>query len=703
VADSRPTAGRGPLDAAELALAAVMAGLTVVIAIVGSLVPHAGPVGVLGAVPLAIVAQRTRLRALVASAFAAGAVGFIVAGLGPVLVVVVCATVGAVVGDLKRRRRGTPWVVGATFVVAPAFGALAVGFFAVFASARRLTLDQVQIATNGFTGFLRHVSLGSFATWWSHAVDVMLAHWWLTVGLLTAAAVACVMATAWICLGAVLARLAWVSTVNRLALAARGGPEESDHIAPLPVRLSGVSYRYPRADHDALRGIDLTIGSGEFVAVVGPNGSGKSTLARLLAGVPPTGGDVHRPGSTGLGRPGGVALVAQRPESQILGVRVDDDVTWGLPESERPDVASLLATVGLGGMEGRDTSTLSGGELQRLAVAGALAHRPALLVSDESTAMIDPDGSHDLMEVLRRLPSQFSMTVVHVTHREAEAAMADRVIRLEHGSQAPGTAVPAVTRVRARPPIAGEGQRALRPLRDQSRMRGDDLLRCVLRARGLSHTYAPGTPWAQPALRDVDLAIGEADGVLIVGENGSGKTTLAWALAGLLKPTSGVCELDDEPVVRQVGRVALAFQHARLQLQRPTLLSDVRAASGAGRAEAEEALMLVGLDPERFGPRPVEQLSGGQVRRAALAGLLARQPRVLILDEPLAGLDEEGRAGMLELMAGLRREGRTLVVISHDLDELGQVCPTTVELVGGRVVPAPERRPMPALDEVGVT
>jgi energy-coupling factor transport system ATP-binding protein len=95
-----------------------------------------------------------------------------------------------------------------------------------------------------------------------------------------------------------------------------------------------------------------------------------------------------------------------------------------------------------------------------------------------------------------------------------------------------------------------------------------------------------------------------------------------------------------------------------------------------------------------------------------LAGLLARHPRVLILDEPLAGLDEEGRAGMLELMSGLRIEGRTLVVISHDLDELGQVCPTTVELVGGRVVAAPEppeppelpeRRPSPALDDAGVT
>ena len=135
-----------------------MAGLTVVIALVGSLVPHAGPVGVLGAVPLAIVAQRRAApgpwsrvplpREPWGSSWPAS---------DPVLVVVVCATVGAVVGGLKRRQRGTPWVVGATFVVAPAFGALAVGFFAVFASARRLTFDQVQIATNGFTGFLRHV------------------------------------------------------------------------------------------------------------------------------------------------------------------------------------------------------------------------------------------------------------------------------------------------------------------------------------------------------------------------------------------------------------------------------------------------------------------------------------------------------------------------------------------------------------------
>jgi energy-coupling factor transport system ATP-binding protein len=165
-----PIARNGPLDAAEVALAAVMASLTVVVAIVGSLVPHAGPIGALGAVPLAIVAQRHRFRALAASAFAAGTVGFIMAGFGPVVMVAVCATVSAVVGALKSRGRGTPWVIAATFIVAPAFGALAVGFLMLFASARRMALAQIQISTRGFSAFLDRVSLGSIATQWNHFV-----------------------------------------------------------------------------------------------------------------------------------------------------------------------------------------------------------------------------------------------------------------------------------------------------------------------------------------------------------------------------------------------------------------------------------------------------------------------------------------------------------------------------------------------------
>src|SRR5580692_2629057 len=147
--------GRGPLEAEELALAAVMASVTVAISLVGSLIPHAGPIAILGAVPLAIVSLRHRLRALLASAFAAATVGFIVAGFGPLAMVVVCATIGAVVGSLKRRGRGTPWVIAASLVVGPVFGAVTVGVLLVFSSARRLAFDQIQISTRGVSGILR--------------------------------------------------------------------------------------------------------------------------------------------------------------------------------------------------------------------------------------------------------------------------------------------------------------------------------------------------------------------------------------------------------------------------------------------------------------------------------------------------------------------------------------------------------------------
>ncbi|HEX4218932.1 MAG TPA: ABC transporter ATP-binding protein, partial [Acidimicrobiales bacterium] len=281
---------------------------------------------------------------------------------------------------------------------------------------------------------------------------------------------------------------------------------------------------------------------------------------------------------------------------------------------------------------------------------------------------------------------RFPMAVVHVTHREAEVGLADRVVHLAAGVQSEpptGNGPPPVPARVARPPIDDhDGSRGPRPEGSPH-----ERPRVVLRAVGLRHTYSEGTPWAQPALRGVDLEIGEGDAVLVTGGNGSGKTTLAWALAGLLRPTAGICEVDGLPVVGQVGRVAMSFQHARLQLLRPRVLADVRAASGADRETAEQALELVGLDPERFGGSAIEQLSGGQLRRASLAGLLARRPRVLVLDEPFAGLDDEGRIGMVGLLERLRRhEGRTLVVISHDLEGLTGVCPRTMELADGLVV-----------------
>ena len=171
--------------------------------------------------------------------------------------------------------------------------------------------------------------------------------------------------------------------------------------------------------------------------MVGHNGSGKSTLARLLAGRTPTAGRLARPGAPALGRPGGTAMVFQRPETQVLGVRVADDLRWGLPPAHPVDVDALLAAVGLAGFALRETATLSGGELQRLAIAAALARGPALLISDESTTMLDPDGRRLVMEVLRGLPDQGTAVVPLSQCRRFEVENRDSAGRAVHrGSRA---------------------------------------------------------------------------------------------------------------------------------------------------------------------------------------------------------------------------------------------------------------------------
>jgi energy-coupling factor transport system ATP-binding protein len=206
----------------------------------------------------------------------------------------------------------------------------------------------------------------------------------------------------------------------------------------------------------------------------------------------------------------------------------------------------------------------------------------------------------------------------------------------------------------------------------------------LLRVRELGFVYANGTPWARRALDGVDLDLRRGEGIVVTGDNGSGKSTLAWILAGLLVPTEGEVLLNGQEVTAGTGAVGISFQHARLQLIRPTVLSDV--AYGADKDGAVAALRSVGLDPVTMGPRRVDELSGGEQRRVALAGLLVRDPVLLVLDEPYAGLDDEARAGLAAILARLREErDMATLVVSHDLDNAELLGYRMVVLEAGRV------------------
>ncbi len=646
-----------------------MGSLCAAIAIIAVALPHAGGLGLLGAVPMGLLAYRYRIRVLITGAVAAAMIGFLVVGLGGLGAVTLCAYVGALAGIAKRRRRGAPTVIAASIGAGAVLGTGVVIALTVLVRLRQLVFHAITAATDGAATLMARVAaLQPAARELKLFFAEALNYWqWLVLAyavvMITGASV-----IGWWALSRVLERLRGIPDVHKLDAPVGTGP-----IQPVPVRMEGVRLRYPHADHDALRAISLDVSPGEHVAVIGANGAGKTTLMLIMAGREPTSGTVERPGAVGLGQLGGTAVVMQHPESQVLGTRVADDVVWGLPPGTKTDVGRLLGEVGLAGLAERDTGGLSGGELQRLAVAAALAREPALLIADEVTSMVDPQGRDALLSVLSGLTDRHRTALVHITHYNDEAEYADRTINLSDSLD--NTAM--VETAPAPAPTLAAGHQHHAP---------------VLELAGVGHEHGSGSPWAQTALRDVSFVVHEGDGLLIHGGNGSGKSTLAWIMAGLTVPTTGTCLLDERLASEQVGAVALQFQAARLQLMRSRVDLEVASAGGFSHddhARVSAALAVVGLD-SALAKRRIDQLSGGQMRRVVLAGLLARSPRVLILDEPLAGLDAASQRGLVRLLADRRRDtGLTVVVISHDFAGLEELCPRTLHLRDGVLEQAP--------------
>ena len=535
-----------------------------------------------------------------------------------------------------------------------------------------------------------------------------------------------------------------------------------------------VKFSYPGAEGVwALNGIDLTVRKGEFLSVIGHNGSGKSTLARLVNGLlEPDRGKIEvlglnvAEGKNALEVRKHVGIVFQNPDNQMVASIVEDDVAFG-PENigiEREEIGRriewALEAVGMEKFRHSTPTRLSGGQKQRIAIAGVLAIKPEIIILDESTAMLDPKGRREVIEVIKRLNKEEGMTVILITHFMEEALLADRTVVLNRGEivlsgtpeeifengdklEAYNLCLPRITEIVNTLNGAGMSvKNVLRPeelsqsIVENFKNKGiekatssparEEVLNSAhewdIDVKNLTFTYSKKSPFATKALKGIDLHIDEGEFFGVIGHTGSGKSTLVQHLNALIKlpqaekryrkkrvkkgqtppilPEIRICEYDlsqkkcDFRKLR--SDVGMVFQYPEYQLFAETVFADVAFGlknfkKGLAPEQIEEAVRssieMVGLDYNEIKDKSPFDLSGGQKRRVAIAGVIVTRPKILILDEPAAGLDPLGKREIIALLHKLHKEWcRTVIIVSHDMDEVAENCTKAVVISEGQAV-----------------
>jgi energy-coupling factor transport system ATP-binding protein len=458
----------------------------------------------------------------------------------------------------------------------------------------------------------------------------------------------------------------------------------------LRIRNLTVSYRPGDSDsRPAIEDLSLDIDSGEYVAVLGANGSGKSTFVSCINGLlkPPPGSVLFSDGrSPGLDSSNEADLeairrlcgtVMQNPEDQIIATVVEEDAAFGpsnmglpLPEVKRRVDASL-SVLGLEALCNRSVETLSDGEKQRLALAGVLAMEPQFLLLDEAASMIDPRGRSSFLNTLDTL-NGLGKTIITVTHSLEEALRAKRSVVLHKGRlEFDGSA----TDLLQRPEIADWGFRTIsvNPLNAQK-----------------SAPFSPSPPLIsfnvvshRDRLHGITLSIPRGATVALIGKSGAGKSTLLKHINALLLPDNGSVSVDGKDTrdkktpLRDFRFISgLAVQNPENALFESYVADDTAYGpqnkglrGDALRNCVASALSKSGLPPEQYMERETANLSGGEKRRVAIAGVLALDSPVLLLDEASAALDGQGRETIASLIAQSQACGKTVIAATHSMEE----------------------------------
>ena len=514
------------------------------------------------------------------------------------------------------------------------------------------------------------------------------------------------------------------------------------------INIKGLSHKFNIKDKDgnkvgenwAVKDVDFLADKGEMIAILGRNGSGKSTFARHLNGLlVPHEGTVIIGGQdlskvsvlSSIRRQ--VGMVFQNPDNQIVGNTLAEDVGFGLENLGMSSadiwdkIDKMLELTGLAAYKYSNTSRISGGQKQRLAIASAMAMTPECIVLDEATSMLDPQGARDMLELVQKLHREKNITVIMVTHKISEALMADRVYILDNSKivaegtpedvftdverlKKYGLEIPVRMKLEAGIPvdICSEYKKKHLQISQDAGVSVDhigdsgnslsNLRRCIVELQNVSYSYMNGNE-EYKALSDINLKIYEGQVVSVIGQTGSGKSTLLQMINKLIAPQSGHVYLYETDVqrVRNIKdirrRIGYVFQFPESQLFENTVLKDVMYGPinfGMSKEEAEQAaenaLDLVGV-PKKYADYSPFELSGGLKKRVAIAGILAYEPEILILDEPACGLDGESREQLWNLIRTLNREKNvTIILVSHDMEDVYEMSERVLLMDHGRIV-----------------
>ena len=469
------------------------------------------------------------------------------------------------------------------------------------------------------------------------------------------------------------------------------------------VSLQKVRFSYDGGKTWILDGIDLEIAYGQRIAIIGKNGSGKSTLAKIIAGLSsPDSGIVTLCGIKVFETNNvdskayqkareSIGALFQSPEDQIVTTIVEDDVAFGLEnlcaskEFMKQNISNALRAVNMENHRFSDPSNMSGGQQQRVAIASSIATRSKLLVLDEPTSMLDSCAKEDVNKLFNKLQTS-GTTIVQVTHKISECKNADRILMLENGKLRDVSLLELDEFFTEKSPAVIESKSMTENAKKSN---------TAIEISNLNVSY---TNSQTPIIRDYSLSVKSGEIVAIMGKNGCGKSTLAKAICALIKYDSGsicvngikISEKTSKSQMREIRKnIGYVMQLPEQQLFAQTVFEDVAYGPKNFGLEGRELHSRVlnalkSLHIEHLAQKSPFELSGGQQRLAAIAGVLACNPKILVLDEPTAGLDFEYAKIVLKILSDLHNKGVTIIVITHDLNE--------AKALGARIVTLDSRK-----------